>query len=130
MLNANEENLGVQVTLDETFGGGNWARVDIEAFVYCVRQIRENVLQNMMSTFDLAHLTVRIKKPDGQRWMTLCPQLVNSLISDDIRESNDTEMINDARRVGVQRYFDRPLYVTLRIKIEYSLPTETGVLAK
>jgi hypothetical protein len=122
MLKTNEETLGVQVTLDESFGGGNWSRVDVEAFVFCVRQIRENVLQNMMSTFDLAHLTVRLKKPDGQRWMTLSPQLVNSLISDEVRESNDAELITDARRIGVQRYFDRPLHVTLRLKIEYSLP--------
>jgi hypothetical protein len=122
MLKANEENLGVQVTMDETFGGGNWSRVDVEAFVFCVRQIRDNVLQNMMSTFDLAHLTVRLKKPDGQRWMTLSPQLVNSLISDDVRESNDAELITEARRIGVQRYFDRSLFVTLRLKIEYSLP--------
>jgi hypothetical protein len=130
MLKANEENLGVQVTMDETFGGGNWARVDIEAFVYCVRQIRENVLVNMMSTFDLSHLTVRIKKPDGQRWMTLCPQLVNSLITDDIRESNDAELIAEARRIGVQRYFDKALYATLRLKLEYSLPAARDAVAK
>ena len=122
MLKANEENLGVQVTQDESFGGGNWCRVDVEAFVFCVRQIRDNVLQNMMSTFDIAHLTVRVKKPDGQRWMTLSPQLVNSLISEDVRESNDPELITEARRIGVQRYFDRSLFVTLRLKIEYSLP--------
>jgi hypothetical protein len=122
MLKSNEEQLGVQINLDDTIEGGNWYKVDIEVFVYCVRQIRDNVLQNMMSTFNLGGLTVRISKPDGQRWLNLCPQLVNSLISDDVRESNDADLISDARRLAVQRYFDRPLYVTLRLKIEYSLP--------
>ena len=131
MLKANEDQLGVQVSQDPTVHGGNWYNVDVDAFVYCVRQIRENVLQNMMSTFNLANLTVRINKPDGQRWLNLCPQLVNSLIADDVRESNDPDLIAEARRIGVQRYFDRPLYVTLRLKIEYSLPaTEPQQLAQ
>lgn len=127
MLKSNEEQLGVQINLDNTIEGGNWYKVDVEVFVYCVRQIRDNVLQNMMSTFNLGGLTVRISKPDGQRWLNLCPQLVNSLISDDVRESSDPELISEARRLAVQRYFDRPLYVTLRLKIEYSLPaTDTS----
>jgi hypothetical protein len=122
MLKANEDQLGVQLSQDPTVHGGNWFNVDVDSFVYCVKQIRENVLQNMMSTFNLANLTVRINKPDGQRWLNLSPGVVDSLIADDVRESNDPELIAEARKIGVQRYFDRPLHVTLRLKIEYSLP--------
>ena len=125
MLKANEDQLGVQVSQDASVEGGSWFRVDVDAFTYCVRQLRENVLQNTPSTYDLTNLTVRINKPDGQKWLHLCPQLIDSLIADEVRESNDTEMIAEAKRLGVQRYFDKPLSVTLRLKIEYSLPPQT-----
>jgi hypothetical protein len=120
-LRANEEQLGVTICSEPLLEGG-WIRVDIDTFTYCVRSLRETVLKYTPSTFNLANLTVRIAKPDGQRWMQLCPQLINSLLSDEVRESDDADLITEARRLAVQRYFDRPLFVTLRLAIEYALP--------
>lgn len=121
-LKANEGELGVHISQESFVTGGDWFQVDIEAFTYCVKQLRENVLQNTPSTFNLAGLTVRISKPDGQRWLQLGPHLVDSLVSDEVRETNDSDMISEARRQGVQRYIDKPLFVTLRMSFEYSLP--------
>jgi hypothetical protein len=122
MLKANEDQLGVQIIQEASISEGIWYKVDIEAFIYCAKSLRENVLQNTPSTFNLNNLTVRISKPDGQRWLQLGPQLVDTLVSDEIRETNDSELIAEARRQGVQRYIDKPLFVTLRMSIEYSLP--------
>lgn len=108
---------------------GGWIRIDVDTFVFAVRVLRDSVLRNTPSTFNLANLTVRLGKPDGQRWLQLCPQLVNSLLSDEVRESNDLELIAEARRLGVQRYFDRPLFVTLRLSIEYALPEMSSAAA-
>ena len=96
--------------------------MDIDAFMFCVQNIRDNILQNTPSTFNLSHLTVRIAKPDGTRWLDVRPQLIDSLIPDEIKESADTSLIMEARQLAVRRYLDRPLSVTLRLAIEYSLP--------
>ena len=120
-MRANEEQLGVTVCQEPTLEGG-WIRLDIDTFTYCVRSLRETVLKYTPSTFNLANLTVRVTKPDSQRWLQICPQLISSLLADDVRESNDAELIAEARRLAVQRYFDRPLFVTLRLAIEYALP--------
>ena len=120
-LRANEDQLGIQIFKQPSLEGG-WIRIDVDAFVYTVRTLRETVLRNTPSTFNLANLTVRVTKPEAQRWLQLCPQLISSLLSDEVRESNDPELITEARRLGVQRYFDRPLFVTLRLSIEYVLP--------
>ena len=120
-LRANEEQLGITI-FQEPVQEGGWIRLDIDTFSFCVRSLRETVLKYTPSTFNLANLTVRVTKPEGQRWQQICPQLISSLLSDDVRESNDPELIADARRTAVQRYFDRPLHVTLRLAIEYALP--------
>jgi hypothetical protein len=124
-LKANEDQLGVQIFQEPSLEGG-WFRIDVDTFVYTVRSLRETVLRNTPSTFNLGNLTVRIAKPDAQRWLQLCPQLVSNLLSDEVRESNDQELISEARRLGVQRYLDRPLFVTLRLCIEYALPETTA----
>lgn len=125
MLKANENELGVHISQESSVPGGDWYQVDIAAFTYCVKMLRENVLQNTPSTFNLAGLTVRISKPDGQRWLQLGSHLVDSLVPDEIRETGDSEMIAEARKQGVQRYIDKPLFVTLRLSFEYSLPETT-----
>ena len=53
------------------------------------------------------------------------PHLVDSLISDEVRESEDSDLIAEARKQAVQRYIDMPLYCTIRLCIEYSLPETT-----
>jgi hypothetical protein len=130
LLKANETELGVHICEESRVPGRlDWHQVDTEAFVYCIKMLRENVLQNTPSTFNLSGLTVRISKPDGQRWLQLGPHLVDSLVSDEVRETNDSDLIAEARRQGVQRYIDKPLFVTLRLSFEYSLP-ETSLAAK
>ena len=120
-LKANEEQLGI-VCLQEPSLEGGWIRIDLESFVYTVRTLRETVLRNTPSTFNLTQLTVRIGKPDGQRWRQVCPQLIRSLLPEDVRESEDPEVLAEARQLVVKRYFDQPLFVTLRLCIEYALP--------
>jgi hypothetical protein len=127
-MRANEDQLGVALYSEPLLEGG-WIRVDVDTFTYCVRNLRETVLKYTPSTFNLANLTVRVTKPDGQRWLQLCPQLINSLLADDVRESNDADLITEARRLAVQRYFDRPLFVTLRLAIEFALPEATPAAA-
>ena len=121
MLRANEDTLGVHIS-QEPAAEGRWFKVDIDAFMFCVQNIRDDILQNTPSTFNLSHLTVRIAKPDGARWLDVRPQLIDSLISDEIKESNDVQLITEARQLAVRRYLDRPLSVTMRIALEYSLP--------
>jgi hypothetical protein len=128
MLRANEDTLGVHIS-PEPAAEGRWYKVEIDAFMFCVQNIRDNILQNTPSTFNLSHLTVRIAKPDGARWLDVRPQLIDSLISDEIKESNDVSLIAEARQLAVRRYLDRPLFVTLRIAFEYSLP-ETGLTSQ
>ena len=65
MLKVNQDQLGVQIR-GETLVHGSWYKVDTEAFLFCVKTLRENILQNAPSTFDLSTLTVRISKPDCQ----------------------------------------------------------------
>jgi hypothetical protein len=122
MLKENESELGVHISQEAFISGGDWYQVDIAAFTYVVKMLREGVLQNTPSTFNLAGLTVRIGKPDGQRWLQIGSHLVDSLISDEVRESGDSDLISEARKQGVQRYIDKPLFVTLRMSFEYSLP--------
>lgn len=123
MLKANEDQLGVQLVLDNTIEGSNWYKVDVDTFSYCIKQIRENVLQDMMSTFDLSKLTVRLQKPDGQKWVTICPALLDAMIPDAVRDGNDVEALAAARTAAAAHYFGQPLYVTMRLRIEYTLPT-------
>ena len=129
MMHANEDQFGVQILQETSMEGGCWYKVDVDTFVYCIRMLRETVLLYTPPTFNLSTLTVRIKKPDGQRWLHICPHLVSSLISDEVRESNEPDIIAEAKRLGVQRYFDRPLFVTLRLAVELSLPETPAVAA-
>ena len=123
-LRMNEDTLGVMCFQEPSLEGG-WIRIDVETFVLIVKGIRSSLVQNTPSAFNLNQLTVRVTKPDAQRWLQITPQLINTLIPDEVRETNDAELIMEARRLGVQRYFDRPLFVTLRLSIEYALPDIT-----
>ena len=120
MLKANQEQLGVQICPD-TLVDGSWYKVDTEAFVFCVKALRENILQNAPSTFNLSSLTVRISKPDGQRWLHLPPQVIDSLMPENGQGDNQSEY-QLAKIAAIQRFIDKPLYLTLRLQIEYTLP--------
>jgi len=116
MLKANQDQLGVQIR-EETLVNGAWYKVDTEAFIFCVKTLRENILQNAPSTFDLSALTVRISKPDGQRWLQLPPQVVEGL-----SDQGSSEEQQELKIMQIQKYLDKPLFVTLRLAIEYTLP--------
>jgi hypothetical protein len=115
MLKANQDQLGVQIR-EETLVNGSWYKVDTEAFLFCVKTLRENILQNAPSTFDLSALTVRIAKPDGQRWLQLPPQVIEGLSSSGADDQQETKILQ------IQKYLDKPLFVTMRLAIEYTLP--------
>jgi hypothetical protein len=119
MLRANTEVLGVQIK-EETMVNGSWYRVDTEAFLFCVNTLRENLLQNAPSTFDLTSLTVRVSKPDGQRWLQLPPQVIDGLSADSSEAQQEEQQ--EAKIALIQKYLDRPLHVTLRLAVEYTLP--------
>lgn len=131
MLKANQDQLGVQIR-PENLVDGIWYKVDTEAFIFCVKALRENILQNAPSTFNLSTLTVRISKPDGQRWLQLPPQVIDNLIPENIlqtsQESPDNQALyQEAKIAAIQRYLDKPLFLTLRLSVEYTL-AETSSL--
>ena len=136
MMRANQDQLGILLK-EETQIQAGWYRVDMEALQFCIKSLRENILHNAPSTFDLSTLTVRINKPDGQRWLHLPPQVIEGLNSNsssstttiqrsvgaegEVVEISQAEM-QEAKIVQIQKYLDKPLFVTLRLAIEYTLP--------
>ena len=122
MLKVNQDQLGVQIR-EETLVNGSWYKVDTEAFLFCVKTLRENILQNAPSTFDLSTLTVRINKPDGQRWLQLPPQVIEGMAG---QESTSLDILaselQEAKIMRIQKYLDKPLFLTMRLAIEYTLP--------
>jgi hypothetical protein len=119
MLKANQDQLGVQIR-PENLVDGIWYKVDTEAFVFCVKALRENILQNAPSTFNLSTLTVRIAKPDGQRWLQLPPQVIEGLAPES--EAGDSqELYQEAKIAAIRKYLDKPLFLNLRLSIEYTL---------
>jgi hypothetical protein len=121
MLKANQEQLGVQIRPD-TLVDGTWYKVDTEAFIFCVKALRENILQIAPSTFNLSTLTVRIGKPDGQRWLHLPPQVIDTIMPESVSLAQDSSEHQEAKIAAIQRYIDKPLFLTLRLSIEYTLP--------
>lgn len=132
MLKANQDQLGVQIK-EETLVNGSWYKVDTEAFVFCVKALRENILQNAPSTFNLSLLTVRISKPDGQRWLQIPPQVIDSITPDknifDQNSADNQALYQESKVAAIQKYIDKPLFLTMRICIEYSL-AETTIVNK
>ena len=120
MLRASQDELGVQITCD-TMVDGQWYKIDVETFSFCVKTLREGVLLHTPSTFDLSQLTVRLTKPDRQGWLYVSAQSIDNLIADGVKESDNKDALACAKAAAIQRYLDRPLYVTLRLSIEYSL---------
>jgi hypothetical protein len=138
MLRVNQDQLGVLIS-EETQVQQGWHKVDMEAFLFCIKTLRENILQSAPSTFDLSSLTVRIHKPDGQRWLHLPPQVIEGLssgggvVQSQVRSmmvgGDGSEVLEisasdsqEAKIVQIQKYLDKPLFVTLRLAIEYTLP--------
>lgn len=125
MLKANQDQLGVQIRPD-TLVDGTWYKVDTEAFLFCVKALRENILQIAPSTFNLSTLTVRIGKPDGQRWLHLPPQVIDTIMPESVLLgqdlATDSTQYQEAKIAAIQRYIDKPLFLTMRICIEYTLP--------
>jgi len=120
-LRVNEEHLGVRLAQEPSLEG-IWIRVDMDAFMYSVRHLRDTVLRDTPATFDLTTLTVRIAKPDGQTWGRIPPQNVRNLLSEEDHDSDDAAAFAEARQQALRRYFERPLFLTLRLSIEYALP--------
>jgi hypothetical protein len=143
MLRVNQDQLGVLVS-EETQVQQGWYKVDMEAFLFCIKTLRENILQSAPSTFDLSSLTVRINKPDGQRWLHLPPQVIEGLNSGsnsvstqqpqraivtsdgEVLEISNASDTQEAKINQIQKYLDKPLFVTLRLAIEYTLPDLPG----
>lgn len=120
MLRASQDELGVHLSCDTTVEG-EWYKIDVETFCFCIKTLREGVLLHTPSTFDLSQLTVRLTKPDRQGWLYISAQSIDNLIADDVKDSDDKALLAEAKAAAIQRYLDRPLYVTLRLSIEYKL---------
>ena len=120
-LKTNEAQLGVHIC-PETMMDGRWYKIDVEVFMYSVESLRNTILHNAPSTFNLTALTVRIAKPDGQRWLQFSPQIIDSLLSPEIRNCGDAATIQQAKVLAVERYLDKPLFLTMRLAFEYTLP--------
>jgi hypothetical protein len=134
MLRVNQDQLGVLIS-EETQVQQGWHKVDMEAFQFCIKTLRENILQSAPSTFDLSTLTVRINKPDGQRWLHLPPQVIEGLSASQPQQAQQRVMgadgeviefsateLQESKILQIQKYLDKPLFVTLRLAIEYTLP--------
>lgn len=120
MLRSTQEEVGVQVSADAE---GQWYKVEIETFALCVKTLREGVLMHTPSTFNLGGLTVRLCKPDRQGWLYISPQVIDQLVGEHVKDTNrDSQAMSQAKKLVLQRYLDRPLSVTLRLSIEYTLP--------
>ena len=119
MLRSTQEDVGVQVSADAE---GQWYKVEVVTFMICVKTLREGVLMHTPSTFNLANLTVRLCKPDRQGWLYISPQSIDQLVGDHVKETRDPNTISQAKKLVLQRYLDRPLTVTMRLSIEYTLP--------
>jgi hypothetical protein len=89
-----------------------------------VKTLREKVLRNTPATFNLSKLTVRVAKADGHTWGHIPPQNVRHLLSeeDGCDQEEYPAALSEARSAALRRYFDRPLFLTLRLSIEYVLP--------
>lgn len=120
MLRASQDELGVLLSADATVEG-QWYKIDVETFTFCIKTLREGVLLSAPSTFDLSQLTVRLTKPDRQGWLYISAQSIDNLVADDVKESEDKGLLAQAKAAAIQRYLDRPLFVTLRLAIEYTL---------
>lgn len=121
MLRSNEVEFGVQVQ-QSTQVDGSWYKIDTDTFIFCVKTIRETILHNAPSTFNLNTLTVRLAKPDGEQWLQLSPQHIDSLVPPEVRATQDPVAIQEARVKALDRYVDKPLFVTMRLAFEYALP--------
>jgi hypothetical protein len=120
-LRANEEQFGLRLAQEPSLDGG-WIRIDVDTFSYTVKTLREKVLRNTPATFNLSKLTVRVAKADGQTWGHIPPQNVRHLLNEEECDHEDPVAFSEARSAALRRYFDRPLFLTLRLCIEYVLP--------
>ena len=121
MLRSTQEDVGIQVSADAE---GQWYKVEVETFMICVKTLREGVLMHTPSTFNLGNLTVRLCKPDRQGWLYISPQCIDQLVGEHVKDGSreNHQAINQAKKLVLQRYLDRPLSVTLRLSVEYTLP--------
>ena len=115
--------MGLQLANEATDDGG-WYKVETETFIMCVKTLREGVLMHTPSTFNLGNLTVRLCKPDRQGWLYISPQCIDQLVGEHVKDGSreNHQAINQAKKLVLQRYLDRPLSVTLRLSVEYTLP--------
>ena len=114
--------MGLQLANEATDDGG-WYKVETETFIMCVKTLREGVLRHTPSTFNLAGLTVRLCKTDQQSWLHIASPLIDQLVADECKDATPEPAAYAAKKKAViARYLDRPLFATLRLSIEYTLP--------
>lgn len=93
--------------------GQGWMRVSLEDFKFYASDIRDHVLRDAPSTFDLSTLTVRIRRPNGAKWYNVTENETYNMV-----DGADPEQSLEA----LVKYMDKPLQFTMRLEIEYTLP--------
>ena len=96
--------------------GQGWMRVGNDDFNLYANDIREHVLRDAPSTFDLSALTVRIRRPNGAKWFHVSENQAYELVDN----ADDEKMEQNLDHII--RYVEKPLHLTLRLEIEYALP--------
>lgn len=66
-LKANQDQLGVQIK-KETLVNGSWYKVDTETFVFCVKALRENILQNAPGPLHHSQQLPQAQRQEGDAW--------------------------------------------------------------
>ena len=120
--------MGLQLANDATEDGG-WYKVETETFLMCVQTLREGVLRHTPSTFNLSSLTVRLCKPDRQSWLHITSPIIDQLVADECKDgAADAAAYATAKKSVIARYLDRPVFTTLRLSIEYTLPDSVAAV--
>ena len=125
MLHTTQDDKGLQLANDPPDDAG-WYKIDVETFLLCVKTLRDGVLRHTPSTFNLSGLTIRLCKPDRQSWLHMSAPLIDQLVFEKCSDVSEDQPDYAAAKKGViSRYLDRPVFVTLRLSIEYTLPDAT-----
>ena len=112
------------VLAETSANGAKWYRVELEVFDIVVESIKDGVLKHIPCTTDLSNLTVKIRKPDtSTSWLHVPPHAMTSALNQDV---TDPDEITRLKKKDIDRYLVTPLYVILRLQIEYWLPSSNN----
>ena len=118
---AAQDGLGVLLRNDALIEGKHY-RIEMDTFHYAVQSIRNTILHNAPSSFNLVNLSVSLDKPNQEPWVYMAPHVIDNLIPEEVKQSGDCSNIDVMQKRAFERFVDKPLFMTMRIAFEYLLP--------